>query len=109
MAVRSVELFGGFVPSATDKWLFTCPPQTTVILKTAYGYSYGYNAGSVILIVGRSGQSHNLAALETVSGKGYRWDGWAVLEPGDELRCFYSADGQISLWVSGARLEGTGD
>jgi len=106
VAVRSARIASGAAASGTTTTLVTCPAGKTYIVKD--------------IRVSHTSTGNTQYILATASGPGSVWldhgtltapvvksyQGFIVLEPGNQLVIFSSA-AAIDYWVSGAELDGT--
>jgi hypothetical protein len=104
---RSQRLIGVESTGVGDYAGFTCPPDTVVLVKSAFFWNHAPIAASASLSCSVDGTANiTYLVYETMDvNAGFAWEGWAVLNPGDAV--FVSFDtGGLTAWVSGAVLLG---
>jgi hypothetical protein len=106
MTTRS-QVLGTHVSAATRDVavIFTCPPGFVTLFKSAYGIQNSAAAAdvSLTLLSAATGVVIAVYSAQVAAFTAFFWEGWTVLEPGDEIRAYGSAAG-ISFWASGALL-----
>jgi hypothetical protein len=86
--------------------LTTCPAGHTLLVKSAYLFNGGAaaSAGNMIASDPQVGQVYFV--VQTLQpNTTFAWQGWLVLEEGQQLSVITSAAG-ISVWLSGSVLTG---
>lgn len=107
MATRTTRLDSGALTSGQTSLLFTVPAGNTVILKSIYGYTGATTAGYFTLQLARPPAADQIILLVPLpAGAAYRWDGWAVLDGGTQVRMYNGALAVMSYWMSGTLLPG---
>ena len=106
--LRSSVLNAGENSANGDQVVFSPSAGTTALLKSAYVDAVaGSPAGTASLYVSRpSGGSGHLLPLGPITGgESFSWEGWVVLEPGDEVHLVANT-ADCAYWLSGALLQG---
>lgn len=105
MTTRSAVLWALPTDVNTVETLFTVPANTIVILKSIGLYNAGADpAGGVIALYSSLGGVNVYLMVETVeSNRGAWWNGWVVMEPGDQVWISWSGTA-ARTWGSGALL-----
>jgi hypothetical protein len=91
MATRSTQLWAAALGQAVDTLLFTVPADRVCILKSIY---MNHNAGTEQRIDHyiAAGEAAVRLTTEPVNALALgRWDGWALLNPGDTVRVTFAA------------------
>jgi hypothetical protein len=85
--------------------LYTCPAGFHAILKSFYVTNQAAVAGNFTLVLTRGSPYTSVyLVVKNVPSLGYEaWEGWLVLEPGDNLQLLWDA-GVPHVWGSGALL-----
>jgi hypothetical protein len=105
MTTRSTKLFGGTIANTGSTILYTCPEGEVALFKscgfaqpgaTATDFSAWVGAGD-----GSAAITFRTGTLE--SNKFDWWEGWIVLEPGDQIAVYVNQPG-LQVWASGALL-----
>jgi hypothetical protein len=76
-----------------------------VLLKTIYFFAYGGTTTNVTIAVSQPAPNLNvqLFSAELQSGVPERWEGWLVMQPGDQVVFIWDANSVYS-WGSGTLL-----
>ena len=90
-----------------EQTILAVPADTTVLVKTLYGYAYASTTGALNLVIALPPASGFAAvSLDLQPGKGYRWDGWLALDPGWRMSLYNGTGAGVDYVVSGTVLQG---
>lgn len=105
MTTRSAVLWAETSVGRPGGILYTCPAGFVTILKSAYATNHSGQPSNVILYVlqGTPQVIVRLVNRDMALGESAAWEGWLVLEPGNQLVLDWTL-GPIATWGSGALL-----
>jgi hypothetical protein len=77
------------------------------LVKSLHIQNYDTAASQVNLLASESGAgwNMNMVQVDVAAGAVFEWNGWFVLNPGDEI-LIYAAGTKVYGWASGAVLAG---
>ena len=83
--------------------VYTCPPNHSTICKSLYLFNWAATAIATSIYLTSPGVTLYLVSRSIEAAGSWFWEGWAVLETGDQIVVNTDVAG-LAYWISGSEL-----